>query len=408
MEALASGAGLLHADFHTELQLTVDTFRSRAFVLLAAVGVARPAAAQTPAPSVGLSFGVDTTLPVVREITHLVRAYLARPDSTARTTGLWHTGSATESRLGDPARQAYQGFPATILGVTGVGQDESVFVVKVLHATADSDGTRVRPLALQRFDAVRASTSPFGWQLKSPLPRLTQRWAHATYGRVTFWYAPGITPNPARARRAAAFVDSVARVFAVPAPTHLDAYLTATTDEGERLLGLDFFPEGSGPGTGTGGRSLPDANVLLLGDPRVGEAYLHEFVHAVLQPTVRPASYLSSEGIAVWLGGSRGKTSRALYQELVQYQTAHPTISIDQVVGNAAPGGASATAALYATAGLIVEAIYRRAGVAGVRQFATLAGESTALLARVPALVGARGPDLSAWWRTEAAAAARR
>jgi hypothetical protein len=386
----------------------VATFRSCVILLLAALVDAHSAAAQIPAASVGLSFGVDTTLPVVRDITHLVRAYLARPDSTAWRNGLWRTSSVAEARFGDPARQAYQGFPATILGVTGVGHDDSLFVVKVLHASADSDGTRVRPLALQRFDAMRAPTAPFGWQLASPLSRLTRNWAHATYGRVTFWYAPGVTPDPARARRAAAFVDSVARVFEVPAPTHLDAYLTSTTEEGERALGLDFFPEGSGPGTGIGGRSLPEANVLLLGDPRVGEAYLHEFVHAVLQPTVRPASYLSSEGVAVWLGGSRGKAPRALYQELVQYQAAHPTVSIGQVVGNEAPGGASATAALYATVGLIVEAIYRRSGVAGVRHFAELAGESTLLLARVPEFVGAVGPDLSAWWRSEAAAAARR
>jgi hypothetical protein len=392
----------------TERYLTMTTLRSCALVLLAALGVGHPVAAQSPAPSVGLSFGVDTTLPVVRDITRLVRAYLARPDSSAHTRGLWRVRTRAEARLGDPAQQAYQGFPATIVGVSGVGQDESLYVVKVLHASADSGGTLVRPLALQRFDVVRAPSAPFGWQLASPLPRLTRAWAHATYGRVTFWYAPGIRPDPPRARRAATFVDSLARLFAVAAPAHLDAYLTATTEDGERALGIDFFPEGSGPGTGLGGRSLPAASVLLLGDPGVGEAYLHEFVHAVLQPTLGPANYLSSEGIAVWLGGSRGKSPRTLYEELVAYQASYPTLTLDQVIRSDAPGGARATGALYATVGLIVEAIYRRGGIASVRQFATLEEESSALLARLAEFVGPVGTDISAWWRAEAAAAARR
>src|SRR5450759_1480750 len=189
--------------------------------------------AQTPAPCVHLSFGVDTTLPIVRDIARLTQAYLLRPDTSAQSRGLWSARSPSDTRLGDPATQAYQGFPATIIGITGVGADDSLYVVKVLHASADSNGARVRPLALQRFYAVRAPNAPYGWQLASPLPRLTHEWAHRSYGRVTFWYAPGVVPNPTRARHASVFVDSVARLFAVRAPEHHDAYITPTKDEEE-------------------------------------------------------------------------------------------------------------------------------------------------------------------------------
>jgi len=364
--------------------------------------------AQTPAPCVHLSFGVDTTLPIVRDIARLTQAYLLRPDTSAQSRGLWSARSPFEARLGDPATQAYQGFSATIIGITGVGADESLYVVKVLHASADSNGTGVRPLALQRFDAVRAPSAPYGWQLASPLPRLTHEWAHRSYGRVTFWYAPGVVPSPKRARLASAFVDSVARLFAVRAPERLDAYITHTTDEGERLLGLDFFVDGSGPGTGVGGRSLPHAGVLLLGDPRVGEAYFHEFVHAVLGPMFPGTNYLFSEGVAVWLGGSQATTPQTMFRRLAQYQATHPIISLMDVLGGEAPGGASATAALYATNGLIIDAIYRRSGMAGLRRFAMLHGEPASLVARLSEFVGPIGPDVNAWWRAEAAAAARR
>jgi len=78
------------------------------------------------------------------------------------------------------------------------------------------------------------------------------------------------------------------------------------------------------------------------------------------------------------------------------------------VLGGEAPGGASVTAALYATNGLIIDAIYRRSGMAGLRRFAMLHGEPASLVARLSEFVGPIGPDVNAWWRAEAAAAARR
>src|SRR3954462_9827719 len=87
------------------------------------VSVAAPA--QTPAPTVSLGFGVDTNVAQVRQIVLLTRAYLTHPDSSARS-GLWSTRAPLDPRTSDLAMQAYLGFPATIVGVTGMGQDDSV------------------------------------------------------------------------------------------------------------------------------------------------------------------------------------------------------------------------------------------------------------------------------------------
>lgn len=66
-----------------------------------------------------------------------VRAYLVRLDASAVTRGLWATANAFDRRVGDLHRHlAYQGFPATVLGVMSAGPGDSVYVVKVLHATA--------------------------------------------------------------------------------------------------------------------------------------------------------------------------------------------------------------------------------------------------------------------------------
>src|SRR3982074_547708 len=145
-------------------------------VIVALVGAGQ-AHGQTAPPTVSVSFGVDTSATDIGNIARLVRAYLANPDSSAKTRGLWSTATDFDRRVGDLTAEAYQGFPATIIGVASDGPGDSVFVVRVLYATADSAGRNVSPLAMQRLYAIRESGAPFGFQLSGALPRLTRWWA---------------------------------------------------------------------------------------------------------------------------------------------------------------------------------------------------------------------------------------
>jgi hypothetical protein len=376
-----------------------------AFIVV--ISIAMAADAQTPAPSVSLGFGIDTSIAEVSDIVRLTRAYLTHPDSNARRDGLWSTASPFDARYGDLATEAYQGFPATIIGVTGTGPGDSVFIVKVIHASADSARKRITPLALQRLYAIRSPTSQYGWQLSSPLPRLTRSWLHKDVRRITFVYAPGQNFSREKAERASRFVDSVAKLFSVEPPSHLDAYVTGSMDEGQRLLGLDFMPENSGPGTGFGGRG-GGPGILLVGDPRVGESYLHELVHAVLGPTVPSKNSIFGEGVAVWLGGSQEKSLSDLYAFLHRYQNSHPGVSITDIFSGTAPGGYDGVVALYATRGLIVDAIYRRSGIQGLRRFALLPGSAKDLLKILPDYLGSSAQDMNQWWRGETELAYRR
>ena len=364
------------------------------------------ATAQTPAPSVTTSFGVDTSIKEVREIVNLTRAYLAQPDFTARSRGLW-SSSPNDVRYGDLGMEAYQGSPATIIGITGIGSGDSVFVVKIIHGSADSTGTRLQPLALQRLYAVRATGSRYGWQFSSTLPRLTQGWAHRDFGRITYWYAPAITPSPAKGQQASRFVDSVARLFSVKPPVHLDAYLTPTMDDGLRLMGLEFLLENSGPGTGYGGRAGGLGDYLILGNPRLGEAYLHEFVHAVLNPTLQSSNQILNEGVASWLGGAGNLSPRQLYVRLQEFQRLRPNVSILDVLQGTA-GDSEDFRAYHGTAALIADSIYRSSGISGLKQFAKVTGRPADVIATLPNYIRGFGPDVNQWWRSETAAAVKR
>jgi hypothetical protein len=374
-------------------------------ICLLLCGLTSQLTAQTPAPSVTTSFGVDTTISEVRDIVRLTKAYLAHPDAAARSRGLW-SSSPVDVRYGDLAMEAYQGFPATIIGVTGAVPGDSVFVVKIIHGSADSSGTHLQPAALQRLYAVRAPGSPYGWQFTTPLPRLTRTWAHRDFGRITYWYAPGIIPSPAKGLQASRFVDSVATLFSVKAPTHLDAYMTATMDDGLRLIGLDFTVQNSGPGTGFGGRGGGD--YLILGDPRVGEAYLHELVHSVLNPTLQSRNSIFNEGVAAWLGGSGNVPARDLYTALQTFQRSHASISMLEVLQGGGGDGEDGVLAVYGTRALIVDSIYRNSGVAGLKRFAKVSGSLADLIATLPSYIAGMGNDPNQWWRSATAAAVKR
>lgn len=363
---------------------------------------------QEPVPRVSVGFGIDTTITDVRDVMQLMRAYLARPDSSARSRRLWSTATEFDRQVGDVTMgQAYQGFPATIIGVTPApnAPDGSVYVVKVLYARTDST-RRVMPLALQRLYAIREPDGPFPFRLSGALPRLTRAWERRSMGRMTFWYAPGQHPNEAKIVSAVHFVDSVATLFGVTPPKHLDVYITASGDEAERAIGLDFFPEAAGPGGGHGSLNL-GSGIVLVGNPAIGEAYSHEFVHAVLNPTLPAGSALFAEGVATWLGGSQGRTPHQMYALLHQYQEAHPTVTLANLLhDDPIAGGARAwTDLTYATGALVVDAVYRRAGIPGLRGLARMRGDPDAIVAALPAQLGltASGPDaLDRWWRNEA------
>ncbi|MDQ6768969.1 MAG: hypothetical protein M3Z54_03165 [Gemmatimonadota bacterium] len=345
---------------------------------------------------------MDTTAVDIGDIVRLFRAYVAALDSPERRRVLWSTATARDRRSGDLTREfAYQGFPATIVGVVSTGKPGDEYVVRVLYAKSDSTGKRVWTMALQRLYAVRESGA---WRLSNALPRLTRDWKRSHVGRITFWYAPGQRPDPERAVRAARFVDSIATLFAVPPPDTLDYYVTASAEEYHRILGLDFFLLPNGRGSGRGGRALPADGIVLSGNPALGEAYLHELVHATLGPAkIRNA--LVSEGIATWLAGSGGRSPREMYAVLRRYQRKHPAVTLDNIVREEVAGewGSAETDALYATGALFVDSVYRRSGIAGVRALTAVPSGSEAALVALRARLGESPAQLDRWWRLEAA-----
>ncbi len=356
---------------------------------LAAVVVAGPIAAQEPAPSVGLSFGVDTTAADVGAIVPMVRAYLQHPGCESDR---WSRRDPIDRRYGDlTCTLVRQGFPATILGVVGTTPGDTTYVVKILYAKAESTG--VYPLALERLYAVRERGA---WALSNALPRQTRGWEQHRAGRITYWYQPGQRVHPEAVARAGRFIDSLATLFAIQPPDSLRYYVTASAEDYQRILGLDFFPLPSGPTSGLGGQALP-AGIVLSGDPVLGDGYLHELVHATLG-AAKSHSQLVNEGFATWFAGSKGRDRDQMVVLLRQYQRAHPAAHLSDLVPYSGSGPGEADA-LYATGALFVGGVYQHRGIAGLRALFAAPVDSSGVLGLMRAQLPEYAGDLERWWR---------
>ncbi|MCC6930008.1 MAG: hypothetical protein IT359_13580 [Gemmatimonadaceae bacterium] len=380
--------------------------RALALLLTSALSMAhaRPASAQETVPSLSLGFGVDTVSADVRGIVRTLRDYFALPQPSRTPTPLWNGEEQRGRRVYDATGEAYQGFPATIIEVVPESPDNDLYVVRTLFARYDSASRAIRPLAVQRLYARRTGDR---WTLESALPHLTARWSTLRVGRITFHRPPGERIDRARARRTAQLFDDLQLRFAIADTSTLDYYACGSTREMYRIVGLDFMVAPSGPGTGRGGRASAEQHLLLAGDSLQGEAYIHELAHIAFWPTL-PAGgrhHMVEEGVATWIGGSRGASIDSLAVILARYQATHPGVTLRMLVDGDVAGvwGQPETDAMYATAGVIAAAIHERGGDSGIRRYLGVTDDSASFWREMPALLGVSGDSLEGWWRGEAA-----
>jgi hypothetical protein len=140
--------------------------------------------------------------------------------------------------------------------------------------------------------------------LANALPYKTAAWKRYTVGQIGYVVDPRLVFDSTKARRAVAFVDSLASAFDVPALGPLEYYVTSNVDVAMDILGVDV-PVKYGP---HGGFSKPVNHQTFSGIPSLGENYRHELTHLVLSPLFmgHTTTILASEGVATWLGGTSG------------------------------------------------------------------------------------------------------
>jgi hypothetical protein len=347
-----------------------------ATVLVIAIALAAGGSRLAAQASIDVGLGVDTTTAPAAELIELWREYLRSGPHGGHDTPSW---AAVERRrwpkgfdLTTPwcygSREDFGNAHATILDIAPAAfGDTSRYAIRTLFVYRDSTMTRPLPYAVCRVYAVREAGR---WVLANALGQLTRQWRRTVIGPITFVYPTAHHFDVARARRSATFVDSVASAFGAGRPKPIEFYVADSQDGMFRLLGLEVVPNHS-PGLAYTGHRL-----IFSGAAIYGEYYPHELVHMALDSLTQAwrTPFALDEGLAMWLGGSRGKDFPALMRDLAAALRAAPSITLDTLLGSTSVTDTLA----YPAAAALLQMAYERGRMTQVRAFlsARLPGEA--------------------------------
>jgi hypothetical protein len=280
-----------------------------------------------------------------------------------------------------------------VVRVTPLAADADSAYEVVTRVWARSDSARdstTRPVLTMTVLARRESDR---WVLANALPHRTSAWVRETRGRITFRVAPRLEFDPDKASRAAAFVDSLAAAFGIPAPPQIEYYVAESVDQALQILGVEY-PERFGA---AGGFAKPVNGQVFAGIPALGENYRHELAHVVLLPVLRGAaiSLLATEGVATWLGGTAGGDFRAAVRRLDSVLRAQAGLTLDVIVDSA-----QVAAEIRNAAGAVLAQMLNDVrGADAVRQFLRAGWSAPAIRAELERQLQRPWPRIVADWR---------
>ncbi len=347
------------------------------------------AAAGVPAGTFTIGWGVQVDDPPQLQISRVVEEYLTSSDSSVRERGTTLWCEADQSRrhqfdLTDP--WVYKGVGATLLEVTPTSKDSTEYWVKTLFAATGRDG--IQPFGVQRLLARRENGR---WVLCGALDRMTRGWNRRVVGDIEYNYPDEWSFDRHKAESAAAFVERIAGDFGVGEVPRIGYFLAPTPEALAETIGLDWTIPG------VRGKTYASDHLIFVGDREQGEAYLHELVHIVLSP-LEPAEGwhpLISEGIASWLGGSRGLELAELIDELLGYQAAHPEVGFREIVDKTRHRSEVG----YNTGALIMECLSRKGGMSSVQRALETVDSREAVYSLLASELGVGESEATGWWR---------
>ena len=337
-------------------------------------------------------WGMDAARDSVASVVRAWRAYLqVRGDPVARRAA-W--SAADRARHPDPDLQlAAAGYIAdaspTVVDVQPLrAGDASAFVVRTLY-TGSGSAEHPGVLALERVHVVREGGR---WALAHPIADETRDWRRARVGAIEYVVHPSQPFDTARAAATARWTADVARRFGVAPLAPLTYYQLPDLEAQSRLLGFDLALVADR----VGGRADVRNRLVLAADPRFGPSYHHEIAHVVLQPVVGGMDAFWVEGVAYWLGGSRGMATPAMLQSLAAWLAARPGLGLREIVDG---DDAASQSVRFPAAAAVLELVHRRGGDPAVRRLLARAGAVPVTFASLSTAAGMSAAELEQAWR---------
>jgi len=146
-----------------------------------------------------------------------------------------------------------------------------------------------------------------------------------------------------------------------------------------------------------GKKTYASDHLIFVGDLDQGEEYQHELVHIVLAPLEPTEGWhpLIGEGVASWLGGSRGLDFAELIDELLRYQVANPEVSFREIVEKTRHRAEVG----YNSGALIMEMLFRKGGMVAVKHALEKVDSHEAVYSLLESEFGIEEAGATEWWR---------
>lgn len=354
--------------------------------------------------SISLHPLVDTTQADIRQAVALWTTYLrARPDSLYDNP-YWNDAEKRASaafggrfdlleREFEPT--LYRGYPVQILSVVNYN---GLYQIKSLFGGNNPKGRSPNLIAITNVYA-RPGTAddPGRWQLYNALPINRDRlWQGQRVGHVQYYFPPYHAFDKRKARQLTDFIDQLCRDFGVP-PQPIDYYLAETAEELRQLRGIDYEATLSGTSKPTG-RAI-DNRVFCSG---LGEFYPHEVVHVLLNPHFPNQHPWVAEGVATWLGGSRGQPLAWHLHRTATYLAQHPELNLTNLF--ALRNLDEYTDYRYALGGLLCQLIHQKGGYPLLKQVMNAGRTDASVYQALDTYLGVPRTQLNTYLREQLAA----
>lgn len=302
---------------------------------------------------------VDSSDAETKEVVKLFENYIAS-NPEARSKSKYWNNEEQESYLNFDFLESefnpslYMGYPIHVLSISSINE---VYEIKAQFSFCKDDNTPF-VLAIVNYFAKKEEDE---FKLYNALKFNKQNWKCETNGIIDFYFPNYHKFDKEKADKLNVFVKTICKNFDVE-PKPFDYFLADNFDEIQRLKGIDYY-------VGMGGESTPSgkASENKVYCSGLGEYYPHEVFHVQIDDHYPNKHFWVSEGMATFLGGSRGKSLEWHIKKTNEYLKREPEINLNNLLE--LDNLDNITAYHYVLGGLIIEKIYEKGGWELIKKF---------------------------------------
>lgn len=274
---------------------------------------------------VSLSSTIDTTDIKTKKVYCLLKNYInSKPDSTYDNP-YWNKQEKLTNKQFDFLAKEFQ--PTLYMRwceyqILSIKNNSEYSEIKVMFYRLNDDKTPF-VLAIANY-IVKDENGEL--KLFNALPINRKKWLHQKIGYIDFYFPTYHKLNKKKAIQLNSRVLKLCDDLEIK-PIPFEYYLADDFDEIQSLRGFDFY-------FGMGGATMPSGKAYFnkVFCSGMGESFFHEAVHIEVDPYFPNKHNWIAEGIATYLGGSRGHPLIWHIIRTNEYLQKHPEIDLNNLL----------------------------------------------------------------------------